>query len=101
VVGADVTAWELREAYDIWHDRAAFHFLTETDDRTAYLACLTKALRPDGYAIIGTFTTDGPEQCSGLTVMRYDADGLGKTLGNGFELVASRRHVHRTPAGGT
>ena len=98
---ADVTVWQPREAYDVWQDRAAFHFLTEPDDRTAYLACLTKALRPDGYAIIRTFAPDGPERCSGLPVMRYDAVGLGKALGNAFELVATRRHVHQTPAGGT
>jgi SAM-dependent methyltransferase len=100
-VVVDVTAWEPDEAYDVWHDRAAFHFLTEADGRTAYLGCLTKALRPDGYAIIGTFAPDGPERCSGLPVMCYDAAGLGKTLGNAFELAATRRHVRRTPAGGT
>jgi len=75
--------------------------LTEPDDRAAYLACLTKALRPEGYAIIGTFAPDGPERCSGLPMARYDAASLGKALGHAFEPVAARRHIHRTPAGGT
>jgi trans-aconitate methyltransferase len=99
-VVADVTVWQPRAAaYDIWHDRAAFHFLTEECDRTAYVARLTTAVKPGGHAIIATFAPDGPERCSGLPVARYDAQSLGRAVGDAFELVESRRHQHRTPWG--
>lgn len=100
-IAADVTLWEPSRSYDIWHDRAAFHFLTDPNDRTAYLARLRRALRPGGHAIIGTFALDGPERCSGLLVSRYDADSLAATLGRGFELIDTRRHEHVTPWGAT
>lgn len=96
---ADATAWEPVKAYDIWHDRATFHFLTEDRDRAAYVARLGRALKVGGYAIIATFALDGPERCSGLPVVRYDALSLGRTLGHAFELVDSRRHAHATPWG--
>jgi len=70
---ADATNWEPTRSYDVWHDRAAFHFLTESRDRDAYLARLKQALKIGGYVIIATFALDGPEKCSGLPVMRYDA----------------------------
>jgi trans-aconitate methyltransferase len=98
---ADVTAWQPTRLYDIWHDRAAFHFLTEARDRAAYVACLAKAVRPGGHAIIATFAPDGPERCSGLPVMRYDAESLAAVLGDAFRLVTSRRHEHTTPWGAT
>jgi SAM-dependent methyltransferase len=97
---ADVTQWEPTRRYDLWHDRAAFHFLTQAPDRNAYVECLASALRPGGHAIIGTFAMDGPERCSGLPVIRYDAASLSATLGNAFALVETRRHDHRTPMGG-
>ena len=100
IVG-DVTRWEPPRSYDVWHDRAAFHFLTEAGDRTAYAARLTRALRPGGHAIIGTFAMDGPERCSGLPVVRYDATRLSEVLGDSFALVETRRHEHQTPMGGT
>jgi len=97
---ADVTVWEPHAAaYDVWHDRAAFHFLTEDRDRMAYVARLAKAVKPGGHAIIGTFALDGPEQCSGLPVARYDAQSLGRELGDAFELVETLSHEHRTPSG--
>jgi len=96
---ADVTTWEPLKAYDIWHDRAAFHFLTEEHDRSAYVARLGRALKVGGYAIIATFALDGPERCSGLQVVPYDAASLGKTLGRAFELVDTRKHIHATPWG--
>lgn len=96
---ADVTRWKPERRYDIWHDRAAFHFLTEADARQAYVECLHAALRPDGHAIIATFALDGPERCSGLPVMRYDPAGLAGVLGASFQLVDQRRHVHTTPWG--
>jgi SAM-dependent methyltransferase len=97
----DVTTWEPSETYDVWHDRAAFHFLTEPGDRAAYAARISRAVRPGGHVIIGTFAPDGPERCSGLPIVCHDAASLGEMLGSGFELVESRRHGHQTPMGAT
>jgi hypothetical protein len=85
--------------YDIWHDRAAFHFLTDEKDRAAYIARLTRGLKAGGHAIIATFALDGPEKCSGLPVARYDAASLAQTLGPGFRPVHTQRHEHATPWG--
>jgi trans-aconitate methyltransferase len=100
-IAADVTDWEPSRTYDIWHDRAAFHFLNHPKDQMAYVARLRRALCPGGHAIIGTFAPDGPERCSGLLVSRYDANSLAATLGGGFELIDTRRHEHTTPWGAT
>jgi trans-aconitate methyltransferase len=94
---ADVTIWQPEGVFDVWHDRAAFHFLTDEGDRAAYISRLTAALKPGGHAIIATFAPDGPEKCSGLPVMRYDAESLGRTLGGAFKLVEARREAHVTP----
>jgi 2-polyprenyl-3-methyl-5-hydroxy-6-metoxy-1,4-benzoquinol methylase len=98
-IAADVTTWEPTRQYDIWHDRAAFHFLTDEGDRTAYVARLRKALHPNGQAIIATFSLQGPERCSGLPVVRYDANRLGDVLGPSFRLLDTRADEHRTPWG--
>ena len=100
-VVADVTKWTPSRQYDIWHDRAAFHFLTDPDDRAAYVSRLKSALRPGGQAIIGTFALDGPEKCSGLPVQRYDGASLQATLGNEFTILEERRETHTTPWGST
>ncbi|MDE1937254.1 trans-aconitate 2-methyltransferase [Bradyrhizobium sp.] len=96
-IAADVTEWNPPRRFDIWHDRAAFHFLVDPADRAAYIARLTEALRPGGHAIIATFALDGPEKCSGLPINRYDPEGLARELGQGFTLIESRRHDHATP----
>ena len=96
---ADATAWEPVKSYDIWHDRAAFHFLTDEKDRAAYIARLARVVKVGGHAIIGTFALDGPEKCSGLPVARYDSASLGQALGAKFRLVDTRRHEHATPWG--
>jgi SAM-dependent methyltransferase len=96
---ADATSWEPSRTYDVWHDRAAFHFLTDARDRDAYLARLRRALTIGGHAIIATFALDGPEKCSGLPVERYDAARLAQTLGSGFKLLHSQRNEHATPWG--
>ena len=98
---ADVTKWDPSETYDVWHDRAALHFLTEPKDRVAYAARVHSAVRPGGHVIIGTFAPDGPEHCSGLPVVRHDAASLSEMLGSEFELMESRQHSHRTPTGAT
>lgn len=96
---ADATNWAPERTYDIWHDRAAFHFLTEAGDRDAYVARLRQALKIGGHAIIATFALDGPEKCSGLPVMRYDAASLSQTLGPDFRLLSSEHSDHSTPWG--
>jgi SAM-dependent methyltransferase len=100
-VVADVTTWEPSETYDVWHDRAAFHFLTEPKDRAAYAERASRAVRPGGHLIIGTFAPDGPERCSGLQVVRYDAASLREMLGGEFALMENRLHDHQTPWGTT
>lgn len=96
---ADVTSWEPTTKFDVWHDRAAFHFLTEEHDRTAYADRLKQALRAGGTAIIASFSLDGPEKCSGLPVQRYDPAKLGEFLGPAFRLREARDHEHHTPWG--
>ena len=98
-VVADITTWEPPQSYDVWHDRAALHFLTDPKDRAAYAERVSRAVRPGGHVIIGTFALDGSERCSGLPIVRYDAASLGKILGPSFELIGSKRHEHHTPAG--
>jgi len=98
---ADVTHWQPEREYDVWHDRAAFHFLVEDADRRAYRDVLHAALRAGGHAIISTFAPDGPEKCSGLPVFRQDSETLASFLGPGFETVNAVRHEHRTPSGAT
>jgi SAM-dependent methyltransferase len=98
---ADVTKWEPEGTYDVWHDRAAFHFLTAPEDRAAYAQRVLQAVGPGGHIIIGTFALDGPERCSGLPVVRHDADSIGAVLGPSFKLIESRRHDHQTPMGGS
>jgi 2-polyprenyl-3-methyl-5-hydroxy-6-metoxy-1,4-benzoquinol methylase len=98
-VAADVTKWKPTQTYDIWHDRAAFHFLTDGSDRATYVACLKQAIKPGGHVVIGAFAIDGPERCSGLPVNRYDAAGLAAELGKGFRLIDARRQEHATPWG--
>jgi SAM-dependent methyltransferase len=100
-IAADVTTWEPLRTYDLWHDRAAFHFLTEAADRNAYVVRLKNAVRAGGHVIIATFAPDGPERYSGLPTVRYDPEAVATALGREFELVDSRRHDHVTPGGNT
>ena len=84
-------------SFDLWHDRAVFHFLVEPGDRAAYLRNLDSALKLDGHLIMATFADDGPLKCSGLEIERYDIAKLQRTLGSGFELVRTFREQHQTP----
>ncbi len=85
--------------YELWHDRAVFHFLTEAGDRARYLTAAAHAVRPGGYLIIATFASDGPERCSGLPVRRYDATALAAEFTPSFEMVTHCRDLHQTPSG--
>jgi len=96
---ADVTSWTPARTYDVWHDRAAFHFLTAPSDRAAYRDRLRRAVIAGGHVIIGTFALDGPEKCSGLPVQRYDGDSLAAELGPEFEPLDTRHDIHHTPWG--
>ncbi len=99
IVG-DITKVELEEnRYDVWHDRAVFHFLTEPDDRQAYVERVMRSVRPNGHVIIATFSEDGPEKCSGLPVMRYKPESLHAEFGENFLLVAHKKEAHNTPFG--
>ncbi len=96
----DITNIELPEnAFALWHDRAVFHFLTETEDQRRYRQNLCRALRPGGYLIIGTFAPEAPPKCSGLPVQRYDRDLLCRTLGDEFKLQRHQKEMHITPGG--
>ena len=97
---ADVTRVTLPENhYDLWHDRAVFHFLTEPSQRQAYVRQVALSVKPGGHVIVATFGPEGPEKCSGLDVRRYDADSLHEEFGRRFRLVESSKEIHRTPFG--
>jgi SAM-dependent methyltransferase len=83
--------------FDLWHDRAVFHFLTEAAERDRYLAQCARSLRMGGFALVATFAADGPDTCSGLPVCRYDAAALAAEFGPRFETLAHSREQHRTP----
>lgn len=97
---ADVTQAQLEpSAYDVWHDRAVFHFLTDPSDRAAYVRQVVHAVKRGGHVIIGTFGPEGPTRCSGLDVVRYDSDSLHDEFGRRFRLLESTTQLHRTPSG--
>ena len=98
-VCADVLNYRSEVPFQIWHDRAVFHFLITENARAEYLVSLRANLRPGGYAMIATFAPDGPEQCSGLPVIRQDRESLEKIFGSDFELIFSDRREHVTPWG--
>ena len=95
----DVTRAPDLGTFDLWHDRAVFHFLTNPADRAAYVALLARTVPVGRHAVIATFAPDGPTQCSGLDVCRYDAPLLAAELGAGFALVKSLLETHHTPWG--
>lgn len=96
-ITGDITAVELEPArYDVWHDRAVFHFLTSAGDRAAYVRQIARSVRPGGHVIVATFGPDGPDKCSGLDVVRYDAEHLHGEFGPKFRLLDSVRELHET-----
>jgi len=99
-IRADLLDWTPTRRWDVWHDRAVFHFLTEPDQRERYRALLHDALAPEGVVLLATFAADGPTTCSGLPVRRYTNDGLLRELGPTYTEVARGRYLHATPSGG-
>ena len=98
-VHEDVLTWRPRHQFNLWHDRAVFHFLVDPADQQRYLGTVRAALAPAGAVVIATFAPDGPDQCSGLPVARYSAEDLTALLGDAFTVVATSREEHTTPTG--
>jgi 2-polyprenyl-3-methyl-5-hydroxy-6-metoxy-1,4-benzoquinol methylase len=101
-LAVDIVEVELEpRAYDLWHDRAVFHFLTAPERRVAYVRQVTRAVKPGGHVIVSTFGPEGPTKCSGLQVMCYSAESLHGEFGGRFRLVESSKELHQTPFGAT
>jgi ubiquinone/menaquinone biosynthesis C-methylase UbiE len=98
-IASDVATWTPDALFDVWHDRAVFHFLVTEEERAAYRTTLRRALVSGGQAVIATFASDGPDRCSGLPVVRYEPETLAVELGPPFELVEGVREDHVTPGG--
>lgn len=99
---ADIASVELEPSvYDVWHDRAVFHFLTSASDRFAYVRQVARAVRQGGHVIVSTFGPEGPTKCSGLDIVRYDAESLHREFGVHFRLLGSSTELHHTPFGTT
>jgi ubiquinone/menaquinone biosynthesis C-methylase UbiE len=99
-VEGDITRTEFPiHRFDIWHDRAVFHFLTDPADRHSYVNSVMRSVRPGGHVIVATFAEDGPEKCSGLPVMRYQPESLHAEFGDAFLLVEHEKEAHHTPSG--
>ncbi len=96
---ADITSWVPPRTYDVWHDRAVFHFLTSPEGREGYKRALAAGTRPGSIVIMATFALGGPEKCSGLVVQRYSSPTLSRELGSSFELLDTWRENHATPNG--
>lgn len=98
-IEGDITAAQNLGSYDVWHDRAVFHFLTDPEDRDKYVKVLNDTVPVGGHLIIATFALDGPDKCSMLPVCKYDYESLAKTFEPSFELVRHQQHQHSTPMG--
>lgn len=98
-IAADVRSWHPNRQYDIWHDRATFHFLTEIAAQRDYAATAKAAIGLGGFAIIGTFALDGPQQCSGLAIQRHNTTTVANIFRDCFELIEAKLHDHKTPDG--
>jgi len=96
-IESDITSYETPDRYDLWHDRAVFHFLTDAEERSQYVDALRRVLTPHGSVIIAAFAIGGPTMCSGLNIVQYDADKLSGELGNEFRLEETEAEVHVTP----
>jgi hypothetical protein len=99
-IQSDIRQWTPKRMYGLWHDRAVFHFLTEKSDQEKYFSMATEAIVPGGYLILGTFSENGPETCSGLPVARHSIADLTAALASDFTVIDSTIQEHVTPSGG-
>ncbi len=97
---ADITGWVPDRTYDVWHDRAVFHFLTNAEHRDGYRRAMAGGVARNGLVVMAIFALDGPDRCSGLPVQRYEASGLLAEMGPGYQLLENWREQHTTPGGG-
>ncbi|PHR57640.1 MAG: SAM-dependent methyltransferase [Robiginitomaculum sp.] len=100
-VQADACQWQPEQTFDLWHDRAVFHFLIEAKDRAAYRQRLADAVPSGGHLVMATFALDGPQKCSGLPIVQYDAAGLAAEIGADFSQTEAASENHLTPGGAT
>jgi SAM-dependent methyltransferase len=100
-IESDITGFSSDDRFDLWHDRAVFHFLTDAGDRERYREVLFRHLKPGGYLVVSTFAFDGPKKCSGLDIVGNDAESLHEALGGDrLQMLESREEEHVTPKGG-
>ncbi|MBE9563696.1 MAG: class I SAM-dependent methyltransferase [Proteobacteria bacterium] len=95
----DITSFVAEQKFDVWHDRAVFHFLTDADDRSQYVKSMSRSLQSGSHAIIATFNLDGPEKCSGLDIVRYSTESLSEIFSENFKLIETKTEEHKTPGG--
>ena len=95
----DITLFTADRPFDVWHDRAVFHFLTDTLDRSSYIHTMCRVLSPGAHVIIATFDLNGPEKCSGLDIKRYSPETMSAALGDSFQLLETSTEEHKTPGG--
>lgn len=100
-VVSDIREWQPDRTFEVWHDRAAYHFLIDPEDQRRYWTQVRESVPVGGHVVVATFAEDGPESCSGLPVHRYSVDGLVAAMGDGFVLLEALREQHVTPSGGT
>ncbi len=96
-IESDIREFETEDKFDIWHDRAVFHFLTSEEDINKYVKLVSKLLKQGGYLIIATFSLKGPEKCSGLNIKKYSKDSMKEVFGKKFKLIKSLEEIHHTP----
>ncbi len=96
-VASDIREWQPARSFDVWHDRAAYHFLTDEADQQHYWHLVRESVPLGGHVVLATFADDGPQSCSGLPVQRYDEAGIAAAIGPGFEIIATERTAHSTP----
>ena len=94
----DITDFTSQKRYDLWHDRACFHFLTEKKEVAAYHKVITKSLKMQGVLVLGTFSKTGPLKCSGLDIQQYDEEDLKQVFSDQFEIIDCVKSVHATPS---
>ena len=96
-IETDILNFNSNDKYDIWHDRAVFHFITDSEGIKKYISLCNEYINKEGILIIGTFAEDGPLKCSGLEIKRYSVDQISNLFEENFELVESFKMLHKTP----